>query len=305
MERTDLYTKVTNRIVDDLSRGVHPWFKPWSSGNTEGRIVRPLRSNYQPYNGVNVIMLWSEAVTQGYNNAVWITYKQATELGGQVRKGEHGSLVVYADRFKKTEKTDNGDDVERSIPFLKAYTVFNVEQIDALPERFHPKPQAPLPEELRHAAAETFTRNTGADIRHSGNRAYYQTSEDRIQLPPFEAFKDAESYYATSLHELTHWTRHESRLNREFGRKRYGDEGYAMEELVAEIGSAFLSADIGITPEIREDHASYIASWLKVLKDDKRAIFAAASHAQRAADFLHQLQPTRPAPTSKGEEPQP
>jgi antirestriction protein ArdC len=127
-------------------------------------------------------------------------------------------------------------------------------------------------------------------VRHAGNRAFYSPASDHVQMPPIEAFRDAESYYATLAHETTHWTRHPSRLDRDFGRKRHGDEGYAMEELVAELGSAFLSADLDLTPEVRDDHAAYIASWIKVLKDDKRAIFSAASHAQRAADFLHGLQ---------------
>jgi antirestriction protein ArdC len=288
--REDLYTRVNNRIIADLEKGVHPWFKPWSVGNAEGRIVRPLRFNFRPYTGVNTLTLWCDMAEKGYSNPVHMTYKQANELGGQVRKGEHGSMVVYADRYRKKETADTGEEVERDIPFLKAYTVFNAEQIDGLPEPYRLKPEKPLAEELRHAAAETFLRNTGAGIRHGGNRAFYQIGEDRIQLPPFEAFKDAESYYATALHETTHWTRHKSRLDRDFGRKRWGDAGYTMEELVAEIGSAYLCADIGITPEIREDHASYIASWLKVLRDDKRAIFSAAAHAQRACDFLQKIQ---------------
>ena len=139
--------------------------------------------------------------------------------------------------------------------------------------------------------AEMFFANTKADIRTGGNRAYYAIEADFVRLPPFETFRDAESHASVVSHELTHWTRHSSRLNREFGRKRWGDEGYAMEELVAELGSAFLCADLQITPEVREDHASYLDSWLKVLKDDKRAIFTAASHATKAVDYLHSLQP--------------
>ena len=138
--------------------------------------------------------------------------------------------------------------------------------------------------------AEAFFSTTGAVIHHGGNQAYYAINPDHIQMPPFESFKDAESYYATLAHEVTHWTRHPSRLDRDLGRKRWGDEGYAREELVAELGSAFLSADLGLTPAIREDHSSYIDSWLKVLKKDKRAIFQASAHAQRAVDYLHSLE---------------
>jgi antirestriction protein ArdC len=219
-----------------------------------------------------------------------MTYRQAGELGGQVRKGKHGAMVVYADRIRRTETADNGDEVEREIPFMKGYTVFNCEQIDGLPEHFYARPSPPLPAPERIAGAEAFASNTGADIRHGGNRAFYAIEPDRVQLPPFESFTDAESYYSTLFHELTHWTRHPSRLAREFGRKRRGDEGYAAEELVAELCTAFLCVDLGITPEPRDDHASYIANWLEVLKNDKRAMFTAAAHAQRAADYLHGLQ---------------
>ena len=144
--------------------------------------------------------------------------------------------------------------------------------------------------------AEQFFRNTGAVIQHGGNQAFYTIDKDYVKMPPFEFFKDAESYYSTLSHECTHWTRHPTRLDRSLGRKKWGDEGYAMEELVAELGSAFLCADLGLTPEVREDHAAYIANWLTVLKGEKRAIFSAAAHAQRAAEFLHKLQP-EPQPT--------
>ena len=154
-------------------------------------------------------------------------------------------------------------------------------------------PQLETAQRLDHA--EQFFKNLRADIRYGGNRAFYAIGSDYVQMPPFEFFKDPESFYATQLHECTHWTRHPTRLDRDFGRKKWGDEGYAMEELVAELGSAFLSADLGLTPEVRDDHAAYLAGWLKVLKEDKRAIFSAAAHAQRAAEFLHGLQPS-PAP---------
>lgn len=170
---------------------------------------------------------------------------------------------------------------------MKAYTVFNIEQIDSLPARFHEAPTAPMPAPARLAAADQFFASTGAEIRQGGNRAFYAPSADFIQMPPFEAFRDAESHAATLAHELTHWTGHKSRLDRNFADgRRFGSEGYAFEELVAELGAAFLCADLGLTPEVRPDHAAYLASWLKVLKADKRAIFTAAAQAQRAADFL-------------------
>lgn len=283
--KTDVYTRVTDRIIADLESGVRPWLKPWSAGHREGRITRPLRHNGQPYSGINVLLLWGDAAAKGFTADTWMTYKQATTFGAHVRKGEQGSLVVYADRFTKTESNEKGEEVEREIPFMKAYTVFNVEQIEGLPERYAPATIAP-PEPLHLIeAAEAFFAGTGATFRHGGNRAFYAPGQDVIQLPPVESFRDAESYAATKAHELIHWTGHADRMAREFG-KRFGDTAYAREELLAELGSAFLCADLGVTAEPREDHAAYLASWLKVLKEDKRAIFSAAAHAQRAADYL-------------------
>jgi len=293
--RGDVYARVTNRIVADLEKGVRPWLQPWNTEHLAGRISRPLRGNGQPYKGINVITLWIEATAKGFSCPIWMTYRQALELKGQVRKGERGSLVVYADKFRRTETNDKGEEVENEIPFLKGYTVFNCDQIEALPAHFYATATKPEAAPVRIASAEAFAAGTGAKISLGGNRAFYSVSNDYVQMPPFACFRDAESYYATILHELTHWTRHETRLNREFGRKRWGDAGYAAEELVAELGAAFLCADLGVTPEIREDHASYLASWLEVLKTDKRAIFTAAAHAQRAADFLTDLQTKRRA----------
>lgn len=289
--RADVYTRITNTIVAELEKGERPWFKPWNAAHAAGRITRPLRANGIAYRGINILMLWAEAESKGYAAPIWITFKQAQDLRAHVRKGEHGSLVVYASKATRTE-TDpvTGDDTEREFAFLKGYTVFNVEQVEGLPARYYATVAKPLDPVQRIAHAEAFFASTGASIGHGGNRAFYSVSEDRVQMPPFEAFKNAVSYYATLAHETVHWTRHEARLDRDFGRKRWGDEGYAMEELVAELGSAFLSSDLSLTPEVMPDHAAYIASWIKVLKEDKRAIFTAAAHAQFAADFLHGLQ---------------
>jgi antirestriction protein ArdC len=284
---SDIYQRVTAQIVASLEQGVRPWLKPWNAEHAAGRITRPLRGNGVPYQGINVLMLWGAAVERGYAAPIWMTFKQALELGGCVRKGEKGSQVVYASTFSRTETDgESGEESERDIPFLKGYTVFNVEQIDGLPAHFTAPAETPLDAVQRIVHAEQFFGATGATIRHGGNQAYYSVASDVVQMPFFETFRDAESYYATLAHELTHWTRHPSRLDRSFGRKRFGDEGYAMEELVAELGAAFLSADLGLTPEPREDHAAYIGHWLNVLKNDKRAVFTAASYAQRAADFI-------------------
>lgn len=290
--RADIYETVTAKIVADLEQGVRPWFKPWSAEQAAGRIVRPLRHNSQPYSGINILMLWGSAVAQGFSAPIWMTYRQAAELGAHVRKGEKGSTVVYANAITRTETDAAGEESEREIPFMKGYTVFNVEQIKGLPAHYYTKPEPRSDGPQRIERAESYFTALNADIRHGGGRAYYSQGSDHVQMPPFEAFQDAEGYYATLAHECMHWTKHENRLDREFGRKRWGDEGYAREELVAELGSAFLSADLELTPEVREDHASYIASWLEVLKNDKRAIFSAAAHAQRATDFLNGLQPT-------------
>jgi len=288
--KRDVYAEVTDKIVAMLEAGTRPWHKPWGADNLAA-AVRPLRHNGIPYQGINVILLWCAAMERGFASPMWMTFKQAKDLGAHVRKGEKGSPVVYANTIVRREEGDDGEDHDRVIPFMKSYTVFNVEQIEDLPAHYHhtPEPaQTGGPERI--AALEDFFAATGADIRHGGNRAFYAIMADFVQMPPIECFEAAESYYATLAHETTHWTRHPSRLDRDFGRKRWGDEGYAMEELVAELGAAFLCADLGITPEVREDHASYIDSWLRVLKGDKRAIFTAAAHAQRAADLLHDLQ---------------
>lgn len=293
--RKDVYTRVTDRIIADLERGIRTWMKPWSAEHTAGKISRPLRHNGTPYRGMNVLLLWGEAMEKGYAAPSWMTFKQALELGACVRKGEHGSLVVYANSITKTETNEKGEDTEREIPFMKGYTVFNVEQIEGLPAHYYAKPENPMPLSERIESADHFLTATGATINHGGNQAFYAPGRDIVQMPPFEAFRDKESYYATALHELTHWTNHKSRLDRSFDAKRFGDHGYAREELVAELGSAFLCADLGITPEIRDDHAAYLGHWLTVLKEDKRAIFSAAAHAQRAADYLHGLQPSTAA----------
>ena len=294
--RKDVYTRVTDRIIADLEQGVRTWMKPWSAEHAAGKVSRPLRHNGTPYRGMNILLLWGEAMAKGYAAPIWMTFKQTLELGAFVRKGEHGSLVVYANSITKTETNDKGEDVDREIPFMKGYTVFNVEQIEGLPAHFYAKPENPLPLSERIESADRFLTATRATIQHGGNQAFYAPGRDLIQMPPFEAFRDKESYYATALHELTHWTNHKSRLDRSFEQKRFGDHGYAREELVAELGAAFLCADLGITPEIRDDHAAYLASWLKVLQEDKRAIFSAAAHAQRAADYVHGLQPRPEGP---------
>src|SRR6201997_2322749 len=271
-ERQDVYTRITNKIIASLEQGVRPWMKPWNAEHAAGKMTRPLRHNGQPYSGINILMLWASAMEQGFAAPIWMTFKQALELNAHVRQGEKGSLVVYANSITRTEHNDDtGEDMEREIPYLKGYTVFNVEQIDGLPDHYHAKAAPQLDPVARIDRAEKFFADCKATIRHGGNRTYYAQEIDYVQMPPFESFRDAESYYSTLAHELTHWTKHERRLNRDFGRKRWGDAGYASEELVAELGSAFLCADLELRQEPREDNAAYIAIWLEVLKNDNRA----------------------------------
>ena len=287
--KQDVYTSVTNKIIADLERGNLTWIKPWKSKDFGGCVSLPLRSDGQPYQGINVLTLWGSAVDKGYTRPVWMTFKKAKELGGQVKKGEKGALVVYANTFERSEVNEKGEETTSTIPFLKGYTVFNAEQISGLPEKFYTTPSPAEDTKTRLESMEKFIADTKAVIQHGGNKPFYTPTHDRIQMPPSQSFHDMEGYYATLAHELTHWTSHTSRLDRKFDQKRFGDQGYAMEELVAEIGAAFLCAVLGITPEAREDHAAYIQSWLTVLKKDSRAIFTAASHAQRAVDYLRGL----------------
>ncbi|MCZ7497244.1 ArdC-like ssDNA-binding domain-containing protein [Agrobacterium rhizogenes] len=203
-QRNDVYARITDRIVEDLSKGVRPWIQPWHTTEDEGRITRPLRHNGLPYSGMNVLLLWSEAVARGFASPMWMTFKQALELGAAVRKGESGCTVVFASRFTKNEADGSGGEIEREIPFLKAYSVFNVQQIDGLPEHYY-RPPAPVFNAVeRIDDVERFFRNTGAVIRHGGAKAFFSPTTDHIQMPMFESFTDAASYYATLSHEVAH-----------------------------------------------------------------------------------------------------
>ncbi|WP_421400977.1 ArdC family protein [Agrobacterium fabrum] len=290
----DVYARVTAKIIAALEDGVRPWVQPWNSAHLTGRVSRPLRHNGEPYSGINVLLLWSEAMARGYGASTWMTFKQARELGANVRKGETGSMVVYANRITKTETDSGGRDIERDIAFLKAYTVFNIEQIDGLGDRYgDSSPDVVQNPVERIADTETFFAATGAIIRHGGAKAFYAPGPDMIQMPLIEAFRDVESYYATLAHESVHWTAAPHRLNRDLSRYAKDRSERAREEFIAELGAVFLAADLGIVPEMepRPDRASYIASWLSVLKNDKRFIVQAAAQAQRSVAFLHGLQP--------------
>lgn len=296
-DKHDIYDRVTNKIVADLENGVLTWVQPWQIiKHAAGSITRPLRASGEKYRGINILILWATALEKSYICPIWLTVQQGNKLGAYVKKGEKATYVFFFDKFKKTEvDKETGEATLKEIFFGRSYAVFNGEQFNGLPGHFTAttEPVRLTPIE-RDALCDTFFANTGADVRHGGNRAFYRRSDDFIQLPKPEQFQSTESYYGTKAHEFIHWTAHPRRLDREFGEK-FGDEKYAIEELVAEIGAAFLCADLAITPVPGADHAAYVGSWLKSLKDDKRLIFSAAAQAQKATDFLHELQPVRDA----------
>ncbi|MCU0433156.1 MAG: zincin-like metallopeptidase domain-containing protein [Bacteroidia bacterium] len=296
----NIYDTITNKIIADLEKGILAWRKPWHSDTLSSRVIRPLRHNDIPYTGINTIILWMAAMEQGYQSPYWMTFKQAINMKANVKKGEKGTNIVYADKMVRTEQDETGKDVQVTIPYLKAYTVFNANQIEGLPPAYYAQPESkPAPKHERIPSLDSFFANTKATVQ-DGVQATYFLLRDIIEMPPFDCFIDAPAYYATLAHEVTHWTSHPSRLNRNFNRKAWGDEGYAKEELVAELGACFLNADLGLSPLPDEQHAAYIQSWLKVLKNEKRFIFSAAAHASRAVEYLHALQTeTQPTTTTK------
>ncbi len=291
----DVHQKITDRIIAAIEAGVGQWQMPWSRSGSAG--VRPVNAHTgNRYKGVNVVALWAAAEFIGYGSGFWATYKQWRNLGAQVHKGEKANLIVFYKKVEReVEDKETGKPKSETRFFARASWVFNADQVDGWQA---PKPEVRSPVEiLKHA--EDFVAATGADIRHGGNRAYYRPLSDHIQMPHREFFTGtttstaSEGYYATLLHELTHYAGHERRLNRDM-RGRFGNRAYAMEELVAELGAAFLCADLAITNEPRPDHAAYISGWLDVLKRDKKAIFTAARKASQAADYLSALQSTAP-----------
>jgi antirestriction protein ArdC len=279
----DLYSHVSGRIVAELERGAAPWVKPWSV--TPGQNVPQNAVSNRPYSGANVILLWL-ARDRGWTTPRFLTFKQALEAGGNVRKGEHGTKVI----FVKQLQVKDGDSVDaemRVVPMMREYTVFNVDQCDGLPDSIRAgKPMRVRNPDSRDVLADDFLRSTGADIRQGQGEAYYVPSHDFISMPAFQAFKGADHFYNVAFHELTHWTGHKARLDRDL-KNRFGSRDYAAEELVAELGAAFLCAEFGFDGDVR--NAGYIASWIDLLKSDKRAVFTAASMASKAADYLRGL----------------
>lgn len=293
-ERFDVYEAVTNQIINAIEAGTGQVAMPWHASGAA--ITRPTNiATGNAYRGVNTVALWAAAATGGYADGLWGTYRQWQSRGAQVRKGEKSSLIIFYKEFESddAEREDGLVNLDRRF-MVKASRVFNVAQVDGY-EREETDATADPIDPI--ASADAFIQATGAVVREGGERAFYHRIDDAITMPDRFRFKDTatstatEGWYSVLLHELTHWTGAEARLAREFG-ERFGDDAYAMEELVAELGAAFLCADLGITAEPRPDHAAYIGHWLRIMKGDKKAIFAAASAAAKAGDFLAGLQPS-------------
>ncbi len=286
-EKKDIYEQITNQIVEAIEKGASVGRLPWQKVDTSNCNLTPVNvASKKAYRGVNILSLWIAAETKGYTTGLWATYKQWQELGCQVRKGEKSTLVVFwkfFDAEREEEELSEEEAKQHRAVMARGYSVFNAAQVEGFAQ-----PEA-APETGRIENAERFFSNLGATIRHGGNRAFYSPTHDFIQMPTFGQFDDPQSYYAVLSHEATHWTGAKERLNRELA-KRFGDEAYAAEDLIAELGAAFLCAELSLCNEPRADHAGYIASWLKVLKNDKRAIFTAASKAQVAVDWMREQQ---------------
>ncbi len=271
--KRDPYQAVTDRIVAALEKGVAPWVRPWRSLGAAGALRNAVSD--RAYNGINVLLLALEP----YTDPRYVTFKQARQLGGHVRKGEHGTQIVF---WKMLKRSVEGEP-DKTFPMLRLYTVFNVAQCEEL--ELAELSTDPLPEPERDGACERFVTGTGADVRYGRGQAFYDRIGDFIGLPDRSAFKDAGALYATAFHELTHWTGSTDRLDRTKG-KRFGDDAYAFEELVAELGSAFLCQRFQVDGTLQ--HTAYLANWRKALKGDSRFIFSAASYARKACEWMYE-----------------
>ncbi|RJE87163.1 ArdC family protein [Paracoccus onubensis] len=293
--RTNLYDDITDKIVAELEEGRLPWVQPWGSAAAKAPLAMPRNAaTSRQYSGINILILWGAVVQHGYPTQHWLTYRQAQALGGNVRKGEHGTTVVYADRFtpedEKRRARETGEH-PGSIPFLKRFTVFNAAQCEDLPENIAVAAPPPPPSMIE-PRVEALIRATGIDFRIGGNRAYYVPAHDYVQVPPPQAYFEPINWHRTALHEIGHASGASHRLNRDLTGS-FGSKTYAFEELVAEMNAAFCCASLGIVPTVR--HADYIGSWLEVLREDSRAIVRAASQASKAADWILAHLPERDA----------
>ena len=278
--------RITQEIVARLEAGTKPWIKPWRGVP----VSRPLRACGTPYRGMNVFWLWMVADMCGYASPFWMTYNQALKLGAQVRKGEKSTIAIFYKSYtKEVASAESGETSEEARRVLKAYPVFNADQVEGLPARFHPAATLKLVEpEGREQDLDAFFAAIPAELRHLGDQAYYEPLADRVTMPPAHLFTGFDHYYATLAHELSHWTGHASRLDRNL-RNRFGTAAYAAEELVAELSSAMLGAELGLPVAHLDNHASYVEHWLKLLKEDDRAILTAAARADEASSLLLKL----------------
>ncbi|KXU33366.1 hypothetical protein A0J57_05570 [Sphingobium sp. 22B] len=284
----EVAAEITALIIRKLEEGVAPWKRPWAVTGAGGR---PLRHCGTPYTGINNLYLWAIADACGYRSRFWMTRRQAEELGGNVRSGESGSLSVYYSAFTKRKNDPaTGEERDRKFRFLRHYVVYNCDQVDGLPDFYYPPvlPDTPIDPSARQAEIDRFFNAIPADVRHGGNEAYYNPSRDYIQLPAPRSFKSMDYYASVRAHESLHWSGSASRLARVFG-KRFGDKAYCFEELVAEIGSGLICADLGLPHELHDSHASYVGQWISVLKADTTAIIHAASKAEQAFTYLRQF----------------
>ena len=289
-ERASLYAEVTARVIAELEQGRLPWVQPWDAASC-GCAMPANAVTGRRYSGINVLILWAAVVEGRYASQRWLTFKQAQAAGGNVRKGERGTTVCYADRFTPKDEAERARDEDREarqLAFLKRFTVFNVAQCEGLPERFTDLPEVQTEANILPQVRRLIDAS-GADFRVGGGEAYYSPGGDYVAVPPQAAFGEPINWYRTALHELGHWTGHHSRLDRN-QRGGFGSADYAREELVAEMASAFACASLAIAPTVR--HADYIGSWLAVLREDERAIFRAASAASKAADYLLAFAPS-------------
>ena len=288
--KRDLYAEVSARIVAELEAGAAPWVKPWSA--TPGANTPCNAVSNRPYSGCNVVLLWM-AQAAGYRSPRFLTFKQALELGGNVRKGERGTKVYFVKQLRIRDDVTDDCSSTRLIPMMREYTVFNVDQCQNLPDSISTgKPIRVRNPDTRDELADDFLHSTGADIRVGHGEAFYVPSRDFISMPAFAAFKGADHFYNVTFHELGHWSGHKSRLDRDL-KNRFGSRSYAAEELIAELSAAFLCAEFGFDGDVR--NSGYIANWIELLKADKRAFLTACSQASKAADYLRGLALAGPA----------
>lgn len=286
----NVYQKITDQIVAAMEAGAHRFEMPWHTSNP-----RPVNVvSGKPYRGVNTLALWVAEQLNGYASGTWGTYRQWNSIGAQVRKGERAATVVFFKDLERPVDEDENEETKSRRSFVAtAAWVFNADQVDGYTAS---EVVPPVDKTRRLNQVEAFVAATQATIQERGHSACYNLTTDTIHMPERALFVGSstssatESFYSTLLHELTHWTGHPARLNREL-KNRFGDAAYSMEELVAELGAAFLCADLGVTPSPRPDHAAYIQGWLSVLRQDQRALFTAASKASAASDYLFKLQP--------------